>query len=367
MSLLRYCKDRLIPLSLLLLLAVGTGIFLSATGTQRDIIWLLAVFYLLITAFCILVGWRRCKRRFDALWRLFDALEQKELFSEVTPPPRSAEEEEFYLLLRRCNKAMLEHVDAVTRERQDYQEYIEQWVHEIKTPLAAMKLLCENRDMPERRKLLAALERTERLAEQALYYARAGAVDRDYLVREIPLDACMRAAVLRNKQLLLQNGGSVTVGEAGLTAYCDEKWVGFLLDQLIGNAVKYRRGDSCRLKLSARPVQNGVSLTVEDNGLGIPGDELPRIFDKGFTGTNGRMCGGATGLGLYLCRRLCGQLGIKITAASEPGRYTRVTLLFPKGTLVKPESDGREEALIIGSGNGCTSKESPSSFGASLQ
>lgn len=110
--------------------------------------------------------------------------------------------------------------------------------------------------------------------------------------------------------------------------YTDGKWVCFLLGQLLQNAARYRSAQPV-VTLSARALGRRVELTVEDNGIGIPAHELPRIFDRGFTGSNGRSRGGSTGMGLYLARRLATALEIELRAASEEGKGTRMTLLFP--------------------------------------
>ena len=221
---------------------------------------------------------------------------------------------------------MLEQVSAVKRERREYREYIEQWIHEIKTPLTALKLLCDNNKSEITRTMLLELERLNHFAGQALYYARSETVEKDYLIKETLLSDIIHQAVSDNKQLLLSNGVQIHLKDCEHTVFTDEKWVIFILNQLIGNAVRYRRENPV-LIFRAFCTEDGISLSIEDNGIGIPADELPRIFEKGFTGTNGRLGKSSTGLGLYLCRRLCGKLGIGISAASGVGG-TAITLSF---------------------------------------
>ena len=204
----------------------------------------------------------------------------------------------------------------------EYREYIEQWIHEVKTPIAASKLLCENHPSPASPALLSALEAIDRYTEQALYYARSEHTEKDYFIRELRLFDAVHQSIGQNKYLLLQNGVTLQVHETEDTVFSDEKWLCFILNQLISNAVKYRR-DPPVLTFRAVRDQDTLTLSLQDNGIGIDARDLPRIFDKGFTGQNGRRSApNATGLGLYLCKRLCDKLDIGLQAQSSPGGTT---------------------------------------------
>lgn len=165
-----------------------------------------------------------------------------------------------------------------------------------------------------------------RFTEQALYFARSEYTEKDYSVREMALAQVVHQAIADNKYLLLQNGMRLEVKAIQDTVYSDEKWVRFILNQLIANAVKYRAGQPV-LRFSTCRQQDQVVLMVEDNGIGISPADLPRIFEKGFTGQNGRIVHQSTGIGLYLCKRLCEKLGIGISANSE-GKGTTISLSF---------------------------------------
>ena len=261
-----------------------------------------------------------------------EQLSERYLISEVMELPEQAEDQVYYQLLKMAGKSMLEQIGEVERERLEYKEYIEQWIHEIKTPITAMKLLCENHRMDWTKELLLELEKTNRFTEQALYYARSEHTEKDYSVREMALSQVVHQAIADNKYLLLQSGMRLEVEEMQDTVYSDEKWVRFILNQLIANAVKYRTEQPV-LRISTHKRQDQVVLVVEDNGIGIAASDLPRIFEKGFTGQNGRLIQQSTGIGLYLCKRLCEKLGIGITAeSSEHG--TVITLSFHINCLI---------------------------------
>lgn len=261
-----------------------------------------------------------------------EQLSERYLISEVMELPEQAEDQVYYQLLKMAGKSMLEQIGEVERERLEYKEYIEQWIHEIKTPITAMKLLCENHRTDWTKELLLELEKTNRFTEQALYYARSEHTEKDYSVREMALSQVVHQAIADNKYLLLQGGMRLEVEEMQDTVYSDEKWVRFILNQLIANAVKYRMEQPV-LRISTHKRQDQVVLVVEDNGIGIAASDLPRIFEKGFTGQNGRMVQQSTGIGLYLCKRLCEKLGIGIMAeSSEHG--TAISLSFHINCLI---------------------------------
>ena len=236
--------------------------------------------------------------------------------------PEQAEDQVYYQLIKMAGKSMLEQIGSVRRERLEYKEYIEQWIHEIKTPITAMKLLCENRCSEFTKEFLTELEKTNHFTEQALYYARSEYTEKDYSVREICLSDVIHQAIADNKYLLLRNNMKVTISNVDHTVFSDDKWVRFILNQLIVNAVKYRT-EHPELAFNVRRQGDQVMLDVEDNGIGIEACDLPRIFEKGFTGQNGRTTQNSTGIGLYLCKRLCDKIGIGISADS---RKTGTTL-----------------------------------------
>lgn len=324
---MKYWKDRLPAVVANLLGLVALALFLLASGSGLGTILLIGAVWLAILAAWLAGSCFLEKRRLDGLLKQAQQLEERYLLPEILPPPVTAEEAVYRRLMQMAEKSMLEKIAAAERERKDYREYIEQWVHEIKTPITAGKLLCENNRSALTRELLAQLEQITRYTEQTLYYARSEHTEKDYLIREIPLADLVHGAIAENKYLLRQNQVAVTVEDLPGLVCTDDKWVRFILDQLIGNAVKYRRGNpSLRFSCESRPGE--IALLVEDNGIGIPAADLPRIFEKGFTGANGRAVHSSTGLGLYLCKRLCDKLGIGLEIDSQEGLGTTARLIF---------------------------------------
>lgn len=278
---------------------------------------------------------------------LLEQLEPRYLLSELLEDPEFWEGTLLCQVLAACSKAMNDAVSDARREAGEYREYVEAWVHEVKTPIAAGRLALENAPGPLADSLDTALFQIEGYVEQALFYARSGAVERDYLIRPVPLREAAANTVKRFARPLIAAGFSVDLETLDAVAYTDPKWVEFMLGQLVSNALKYR-GASPRLTFSQRVEEQAVVLTVADNGQGIPAADLPRVWEKGFTGKNGRaLATRSTGLGLYLCKKLCGRLDVGLSIRSAVGEGTAVSLTFPKGRFYlmqqAGESAGRAE------------------------
>ena len=328
----RYWKNRIPFLLTNLVCMAALTVFLLVCGNSVSaVLLILMVWAVILLAGLFLTYWKR-KRQMQKLLDMAGQLSERYLISEVMELPEQAEDQVYYHLLKMAGKSMLEQIGEVRRERLEYKEYIEQWIHEIKTPITAMKLLCENHRTDWTKELLLELEKTNRFTEQALYYARSEHTEKDYSVREMPLSQVVHQAIADNKYLLLQSGVRLEVEEMEDTVYSDEKWVRFILNQLIANAVKYRSGQPV-FRFSTRRQQDQVILMMEDNGIGISPADLQRIFEKGFTGQNGRMVQQSTGIGLYLCKRLCDKLGIGIAAESS-GQGTAISLAFHINCLI---------------------------------
>ena len=322
----QYLKNQLPVILINLLGMLALALFLIASGNGIQTVLFILVVWLIVLASCLLLFYFSRKKYLNKLLDMTEQLKERYLMPEIMQEPERADEQVFYQIMKMAEKSMLERIGEVQRERKEYKEYIEQWIHEVKTPITAIKLICENNRCSFTRELMAELENINRFTEQALYYARSEHTEKDYSVREINLSDVVHGAIADNKYLLRQNNVAVTVEDVEYSIYSDDKWLRFILDQLISNAVKYR-ADQPALHFFAVKENDSIILSVEDNGIGIPQSDLPRIFEKGFTGQNGRMIRSSTGIGLYLCRRLCDKLGIGISASSE-GKGTAISLSF---------------------------------------
>lgn len=322
----QYLKNQLPVILINLLGMLALALFLTASGNDVQTVLFILTIWLIVLVLYQLLFYLTRKKYLNKLLDMTEQLEERYLLPEIMQVPERADEQVFYQIMKMAEKSMLERIGKVQRERKEYKEYIEQWIHEAKTPITAMKLICENNLSPFTRDLMAELENVNQFTEQALYYARSEHTEKDYSVREINLNDVVHGAIADNKYLLRQNNVTIRVDDMENTVYTDDKWVRFILNQIINNAVKYHTAQPSLYFFTVKDNEN-IILSIEDNGIGIPLSDLPRIFDKGFTGQNGRTIHSSTGIGLYLCKRLCDKLGIGISANSQ-GRGTTISLSF---------------------------------------
>lgn len=323
-----YFSERMSSILIKAVSAIAGALFLKATGTQTGIIILLLIYLLFIVTITQISDFLKLRARFHELESIIDGLDKKYLFAECMPAPRTAWERRIFHLLRRSCKSMTETVSDAESSLREYREYIESQVHEIKAPITAARLICQTVGPETRQKLLLQLTQIEAHTERALYYARSESPEKDFLIRKISLSELISQAIANYKTLLIQSGIRIETGSLDYTVYTDDKWACFILGQLLQNSARYHDAEPL-ITLSAAPIGNQVQLTVRDNGIGIPAHELPRIFERGFTGSNGRNRGGSTGMGLYLCRKLAGFLEIDLNITSEEQAGTSVFLTFP--------------------------------------
>ena len=314
--------------------------FLLATGTAPGVAALLLIAALVYFTLTQVYDYRKCQRRLKELNAVMDGLNEKYLFGECAPPPKDAFERALFALFRRSGKSMIETVSDARAAGWEYREYVESWVHEIKTPITAATLICRNMGGENKDKLLRELGQIEAHVERALFYARAESPEKDCLIRQCSLHQIVSDAIKNHQTLLIGQGVRIeTEGfesrESEYPVYTDAKWASFIIGQILQNAARYH-GEEPVISLTAMTLGKQVRLSIKDNGIGIPAHELPRVFDRGFTGKNGRARGGSTGMGLYLCRRLTAFLQMDLKITSTEGMGTEVSLTFPsKENLTK--------------------------------
>lgn len=327
MTMMEYLSDRLGHFVFQAVFVVAAAVFLFLTGTEAGVLILLLLVWIPVFAGIQVVGFFRCRSRLLELESIMNGLDKKYLFAECIPKAANFYERKLQELFRRAGKAMIEAVSDSETAQREYQEYVESWVHEIKTPITAASLICRSTDPVTRRKISQELAQIEAHVERALFYARAESPEKDFIIRQTSLAELTEKAIAEHQTLLIQSGIRIEMKNLEQTVYTDEKWVVFMIGQLLQNAVRYRR-ENPSVTCSAKQLGKQVQLMVCDNGIGISAHELSRVFDRGFTGSNGRTRGGSTGMGLYLCHRLADCLEIDLKIFSETGKGTKVTLTF---------------------------------------
>ena len=241
--------------------------------------------------------------------------------ADILPKAESLEEEDYHELLGKMEAAFRKKKGEWDASRRDMDDYYATWVHQIKAPIAVMKVMLQQEDTPENRELSAELFRVEQYAEMALCYVRLGEGASDLVIQEYDLDTIIRKAVRKYAGQFIRRRIRLVYEGTAVRVKTNKKWLSFIIEQLLSNAVKYTSEGSVTIA-----VEDGKKLSVTDTGIGISPEDMPRIFEKGYTGYNGRLDKKSTGIGLYLCRKAAEKLGHVLTAESEPGKGSRFTI-----------------------------------------
>ena len=284
----------------------------------------------------IIIEYFKRKKFYDNLLKILEELDEKYLITEIIKTPNFLEGQIFKNSLEQIDKSMLENVNKYKYMTEDYKEYIELWIHEIKIPIATSKMVIENNKNAITKRIDEELDKVENYIEQALFYARSNTVEKDYYIRKVVLKEIVNESIKKNKSSLIQEKISIDIHDLEIEVNTDNKWIVFILNQIIQNSIKYRKKENSVIEIYANQGKENVILYIKDNGIGIKQGEITRVFEKGFTGTNGRLSNKkSTGIGLYLCKKLCNKLGIGIELNSVQNEGTEVKLVFPKDSYIE--------------------------------
>lgn len=333
MSFREYMGDRINNLLLRVVGIAVLSLFLYLTGTEPGIIAIVVLIWVIVLIVSIAAAFQKERNYLSELQAVMDNLDEKYLFCECVPRPKRIYDRRVFELLRRSGKSMIEKVSAAQQEQKEYQEYIQSWVHEVKVPITTIQLTCRNNKSEVTTKIAAQIGQLEEHVERALYYARMGSVEKDFIVSRHDLSDIVTETIGKYKTLLIQNGMKIETQGLDREVYTDNKWVEFMLGQMLSNAARYRSVDPL-IRIEAHDLGKLVCLSITDNGIGIPDHELSRIFERGFTGSNGRSRGGSTGMGLYICKRLAKELQIEMKAKSKEAEFTTISLTFPSREIL---------------------------------
>lgn len=347
MGLSRYLRDRWVTILMMVLALALTALLLHVFALDTAVITFMVLLLLAAVVLALVYEYLRRRHFYTDFTSVCESLDRKHLITEVLDRPTFLEGEIAYDALQGAAKTMNDEIAACQRASQDYRDYIETWVHEIKTPIAAAELAASNGRTGTTEKIAIDLSRIEGYVDQALYYARSTTLERDYLIREIDLGELVRSSVRGHARVLIDAGVQPVFEDIAFPVFADAKWCSFVLGQVIDNAAKYRKpGDSGvpetgHLTFSAEVRDAGMVgertvLQVADDGIGMPLEDVARAFDRAFTGANGRSYARSTGMGLYLCKRLCDKMGLSLSLDSAEGVGTTVELGFPANRLYLP-------------------------------
>ena len=243
-------------------------------------------------------------------------------------------EERYVDLIHAQEKSRVDTENISARSSKDMEQYYNIWVHQIKTPISGMNVLLQSMEPTEEvGELQNQLFSVEQYVDMALQYQKIKSTTNDFSFAEISLNKVIRENIRKYARLFIAKKLAVRYEETALRVLTDEKWISFVLGQIITNAVKY--SDKGSITISAYEDECNTYLSVKDEGIGISPEDLPRVFERGYTGYNGRADKKSTGIGLFLCKSVTRMLGHKIQISSEPGKGTEVTIIFSKQRITE--------------------------------
>ncbi len=313
--LLSYLKRHVKIIVMTGLSVIGFAAVFSLYDLPAEAVWYAALLCAVLGLILFAVGFGQYLRRHRELAALQNSVT---ISLDGLPRPKDALEADYQALLQLLRHGLAQAEARAGTERRDATDYYTLWAHQIKTPIAALRLLLQSGERAENAVLEAELFRIEQYVEMVLSYQRLDSGASDYLLREYDLDGIVRQAVRKYARLFILKKLPLTFRESGLKAMTDEKWLAFVIEQLLSNALKYTPQGG-RISIYA----DGMTLVIADTGIGIKPEDLPRVFEKGFTGFNGRSDQKSTGIGLYLSSRVCAKLGHGLTLESEQGKGTK--------------------------------------------
>lgn len=319
------------------LIVAGIGIaaaclIAAVCGCPTDAIALIAVTLALCFAGACAIDFLRTRSFYQSMRELTEVLEHPYQLHSLIGEPISPDQAIVIHALKTMGTAAAQEVAQAQAKTSEHREFVEGWVHGIKAPLAASALIAQRVSEPEKSQLESELDKVRRKVDAALWYARSDCATHDYAIHEVSLADIARTSCRDNARFLIEQSCIPRIDvDEGLTVFTDKKQAVFIVSQLVENAAKY---GARSLRFFTESHTNGdgagyAALLVEDDGCGIPAQDLDRVFERGFTGTRGHESAASTGMGLYLAARLCEQLGLGLSISSADGEGTCATVSFP--------------------------------------
>lgn len=344
MNIKDYLKDRSLEIFLNFIFFVFVIYILKLSYIERITIHFIVLFWIALTSISILYDYNKKKSYYNQLLLSLQELDKKYLLPVVINEASFLEGKILYEILSITDKAMNVEVNKYKFNQEEYREYLDLWVHEIKTPIAASKLIIENNKNETTLSILEEIEKVESFIEQALYYSKSNELEMDYIIKETNLRKCINNTIKKNKKLIRENKICIDIEDFNEVVYCDSKWIEFILNQIIVNSIKYIGNKNINKKLErefpkisiyTKLKGNSLELYIKDNGIGIDKKDLDKVFRKGFTGINGRKIKKSTGMGLYISKKLADKMYLGIEIDSIISKETTVKITFPKSNMIQ--------------------------------
>lgn len=330
-----YIKEKKENIILFIILVIILLFLLDLFGVNKYltiIILSLLSIYFIVDFFTFYL---KRKKYYDNFLNNLNLLDKKYLILETLEEPEFLDGKVFYDALYKIDKSMMENINNYRNETEDFKEYVEMWIHEIKIPIAGLMLMYHN-NKTVNKNFLDQLNSLDNLTDQILYYVRSNYAEKDFLIKEASIDKIINEVLLKNKDSILENHIDVTVDVKNIKVLTDSKWLVFILNQIINNSIKYCDNNrKSYIMFYIEDNEKETTLHIKDNGIGVNASDLKHVFDKSFTGENGRKMRNSTGFGLYISKKLIEKLGHKISATSEENKYFEIAITFGKNDLYK--------------------------------
>ncbi len=334
MKILDFLKDKIIFILFNIITFILVSIFMVLGNISFVVIFIMFCIWFLPITIYFIIDFIRWRKYFNSIDYLLEKLDRKHLLPEVLEESSFIIGERFNNILKELGRDMHENINYYKNMQIDYREYIETWIHEIKTPIASSKLIIENNKNQITEKIDVQIDKIENFIEQVLYYSRSDNANKDYIIKETSLNTIVKNVIKKNCRDFISKKIKINISDVDKTVYTDTKWAEFIINQIVINSIKYSKSDGANINIYSIEKSNAIALIIEDNGVGIIESDINKVFEKGFTGENGRKFGKSTGIGLYLCKKLCNKLGLNISINSKINQGTKVNIVFPRGKLL---------------------------------
>lgn len=336
MNFLRYLEQKrhFILLQFTMMSFVGMMMIASASGRYDagDLIYTLGGCTVLATIYLI-SGYFSHRSHCRTLREIISSKADDVL--AMLPHPRNDEQRLYMNLIKKMQLKQVEKNEQLYHEKMDFQDFIISWIHEVKSPITACFLLIQQSTGKTLEEVTDKLEdeilKIDHYVEQALYYSRIDAFYKDYLISEVLVNPIVRSSVKKYAKLFITKRIRFSMWQEEQRVHSDAKWLGFIIDQIIANALKYTDWHGT-ITCSFEEDKKEKRLLIRDSGVGVHPEDIDRLFEKGFTGSTGRQEKKSTGMGLYLANQMAIKLGHGLTVHSEEGKFTEVRIHFPKST-----------------------------------
>ncbi|MCY6485804.1 sensor histidine kinase [Clostridium aestuarii] len=325
-------KRYLLIFYLILMSFISAVIYLDSTVkvSMNNIVYINVVSFVFLCIY-LSIEYMFRKRYYETIKLIIK--DQKENIINSLPEPKFYEQNLYNKLLENIYEEQNIKIEKLYEDKRDNLEFITSWVHEVKTPIAVSRLIIENSIDKPKEVILDSLEdeidKIDNYVEQTLYYSRTDAFSKDYFIKEVDLEKLIKEIIKKHAKMFINKRIGIDIKDMSLTTTTDKKWLIFIINQVLSNSLKYT-AQGGRIKIIGEKDKKEKRLVIEDDGMGIKQEDIGRVFNKGFTGSNGRENYKSTGMGLYLAKKLARKLGHNITIESTYGEYTRVVIHFPK-------------------------------------